>query len=63
MLITINSNPPDVLIGFNEDFYSVNESSGPLTLVIEVLVGQLSDEVEIQLNTQDITAQGEITIL
>ena len=60
--IAIFSNNTDVQIGFDREFYSVNESNGRVTLGIAVLVGQLSDNVVIQLSTQDNTAQGEMDI-
>ena len=52
-------NDTGVQIGFDEEFYPVNESSGLLTLGVTVLEGQLSNSVVIQLSTQDNTAQGE----
>ena len=51
-----------VRLGFERETYSVNESDETITLYISVLSGQLSDDLIVQLNTVDSTAQGMSTI-
>lgn len=46
-----------VRIGFDRDEYSVSESDGSVSLVAQVLSGQLSENVVVRLTTRDITAQ------
>ena len=50
-----------VLIGFDRDVYTVSESNGSVTLLVQVLSGQLSEDTVVQLTTTDDTAQGTIT--
>ena len=45
--------PSGVRIGFEESLYTVDEDAGTVTVSVRVLDGQLSSEVEVQLNTQD----------
>ena len=49
-----------VTIGFIPDYYSVKESAGSVSLVVEVISGQFASGVSrtVQLNLQDGTALG-----
>ena len=51
-----------VQLGFERETYSVDESEETITLYISVLSGQLSDDLIVQLNTVDSTAQGMSTM-
>ena len=50
-------------IGFTQTQYSVSEDMGPVVLVVEVLFGELSEEVTVGFTTQNDTAIGEYALL
>ena len=50
-----------VRLGFEREVYSVVESDGAVRLVVNVISGQLSEDLVVQLTTQDSTAQGMCT--
>ena len=47
-----------VTIGFQPVTYTVEEAAGEVTLTVLVLSGQLGRDVEIRLETSDISATG-----
>ena len=50
--------PAGVVIGFEQPFYSVNESAGSVNIGVVVQDGQLRRSVMVTVLTEDGTAQG-----
>ena len=47
-----------VTIGFVNESYTVNEADGTALVTVAVLSGELSEDVVVGFNTQDISATG-----
>ena len=49
-----------VVIGFEQTIYTVDEGSGPATVSVAVLSGQLSSNVVVRLDTTQRSAEGKV---
>jgi hypothetical protein len=50
----------DVVIGFNPDQYTVDESDGSVNFTVAVLSGELAFDVVVKFFTEDGSAEGRI---